>query len=114
MVRRVAPSGNDPSAEDAREMTEIHQLVDLARDLTEEIVDLAGVLLKAGADIHDTHREYVVPTLDLLTDVETRALLAATGDREAREALEGSIARLEHLRKEVLVECARHTDGERE
>jgi soluble P-type ATPase len=93
-------------------MDDTHELVDFARDSVDEIIALAGALLRSGADIELVHRKYVVPALELLADVETQALLASADDRGAHEVLRDTVVKLEHLRSKAHAERKRHADGD--
>ncbi len=93
-------------------MDQTDELIDLARSLAEDVVDLAGVLLRSGADLTRIHREYVVSALELLAEAETQALLSSAGDRAARKILESTVVQLERLQSEATDERDRYADGD--
>lgn len=88
-------------------MDKTHDLIGLARDATEEVVELSGDLLRSGADIARVQRDYVYTALDQLAEAEAQALLAVSGDRASGEALDGLVAGLKRLLDEVRHEHVR-------
>ena len=75
-------------------MDDVESLVGTARALTGEIFAHARTKLLAGADPGHTHRQ-VSMAIRLLEDVETYAILAASGDRDAENAIARRIHSLE-------------------
>lgn len=73
-------------------MGDVDRLVERAR----EIVALAVRDLRAGADVTNVERR-VALAIDVLEDLETYAVLAAAGDRGARNAMHRLLRRLEGL-----------------
>jgi hypothetical protein len=102
---------NDRSREDALCMDEVEELVQLARDLAEEVVGLAIELLSAGADIAHVQGRYVAVAVELLTDAEAQSLLAAGGDPDALAAQASIASELAGLRDRARAESSR--SGER-
>jgi hypothetical protein len=86
---------------------ETHGLIVLAREKAEEIVDLAGELLRSGADLARTHRGYVITALDQLAEAEAQALLASASDHRALEALESLVLALDRLPRKAYEEHER-------
>ncbi|HEX8714224.1 MAG TPA: hypothetical protein VF706_01540 [Solirubrobacteraceae bacterium] len=82
-------------------MDYISAQIDRARSLVEDLVDLAGELLRLEADIGRVHRRYVVGAFELLTEIEAQSLLAAAGNRSALPAIEGALGQLSRLRHEA-------------
>jgi hypothetical protein len=92
-------------------MNEVEELIQLARDLAEEVVGLAIELLSAGADVAHVQGRYVAVAVELLTDVEAHSLLAAGGDPDALAALGNIVAVLAGLRDSARAESSQ--SGER-
>ncbi len=84
--------------------------LDRARSLASEVVEIAGELLRSGTAAAWVHRHYVSKALDLLTEVEARSLLAASGDRSSFAALEDPVAQLSRLAREAVAELDRHSN----
>jgi hypothetical protein len=84
--------------------------LDRARSLVSEVVEIAGELLRSGAGAERVHRCYVSKALDLLTEVETRSLLAASGDRSSFAALEDPVDQLSRLAREAVHELDHRSD----
>ena len=72
-----------------------------ARELTSAIVTSGAQALDAGAPVDRIQREFVTPAVDLLTDAESRAVLAAGGDSTALEAIERVVIALDGLRAQL-------------
>jgi hypothetical protein len=92
-------------------MEEVEELVRIARDLAEQVVGFASVLLSAGADIAHVQGRYVDIAVELLADAEAQGLLAAGGDSDALAALVRVAGDLVSLRDTARTESSR--SGER-
>lgn len=93
-------------------MDKTRELIALAREQAEEVVDLAGDLLRLGAELARVHRKYVDATLDRLAEAEAEALLSSLGDRRAHKALEGLVVTLGRLRNEACEEHERQVEAD--
>jgi predicted nucleic acid-binding protein len=77
----------------------------LARGVAEETLSIAGRLMLARKEVERMSRVYAVPTTELMSDAETRAILASEGDEEALAALDMIIGRLTELRDQARAEA---------
>jgi hypothetical protein len=78
-------------------VSDLEQLMDLARTASRQVIARAGECMLAGAKMTRIHRRYVVPAVELLEEAETQAVLAAADDRNAIAAIERVIAQLDGL-----------------
>jgi imidazole glycerol phosphate synthase subunit HisF len=85
-------------------MSNLEQLIWLARILAEEIVGIAGELLLTGTEIEHVQSDYTMPAIKLLSEAEALAILASSGDRDALAALHQVTSRLAELRDHALEE----------
>lgn len=74
------------------------ETMQLARGLTEEVVRLASELLQAGADLARVQTHYTIAAIEILRDAEALGILAASGDQDARAALDETLSKLVSLR----------------
>jgi len=70
----------------------------LARGLTKEVVRLASELLQAGADLAHVQTHYTIAAIEILSEAEAFGVLAASGDQDARAALDETLSKLAGLR----------------
>jgi hypothetical protein len=85
-------------------MNRIEELIGMARDLAEGVVEIAGGLLSTGVDLTLAHIRYVAPAIELLSDAEMLALRAVADDGDALIALERATTALADLRDKALAE----------
>jgi hypothetical protein len=88
-------------------MERVDALISMARDLAEEVVDIAGDLLTAGLEIASVRDQYVAIAIKLLSDAEAQAVLATTGDQHALSALARTVEALANLRDKARGESKR-------
>jgi hypothetical protein len=82
-------------------MSDTDDLIGLARDLAEEVVDIASELLSAGIGIKRVQSRYVAVAVELLADAEAQGLRAAIGDSYALVELGRIATALAALRNEA-------------
>jgi hypothetical protein len=70
----------------------------LARGLAEETVRLARELLGAGTDLTHVQADYAIAAIEMLSEAEAHGVLAASGDQDARAALDETLSKLVSLR----------------
>lgn len=70
----------------------------LARDLAEEVVRLARELLQAGAELAYVQSVYTIAAIEILSEAEALAVLAASGEQAASAALDETLSQLAALR----------------
>lgn len=73
----------------------------LTRGLVEEVVRLAAETLQAGADLAHVQTHYVIAAIEILSEAEALGVLAASGDQDARTALDESLSKLAGLRDQA-------------
>ncbi|HSZ12640.1 MAG TPA: hypothetical protein VK790_01225 [Solirubrobacteraceae bacterium] len=95
-------------------MSNPEQMMQLARDLAEEVVGVAGELLLSDADVEHVQRRYTMPVIELLSEAEALGILAGTGDRYALAALHRVTSRLAGLKDEALAERTDQADEDNE
>ena len=94
-------------------MADVDELVKSGRILGDAVLRLASELLAAGVAPSRVHARYVAAAFELLEEVETRALLASAGDREAAGRLGLLVGELRQLGEEARAELRRQTDDDR-
>ncbi|MFI4993616.1 MAG: hypothetical protein ACHQCH_08400 [Solirubrobacterales bacterium] len=79
-------------------MSDADENMRLARGLTEEVVRLASELLQAGAELAHVQTHYTTAAIEILSEAEALGVLAASGDQDARAALDETLSKLAELR----------------
>jgi hypothetical protein len=92
-------------------MGDVEELVTTARGLLQGIVELAVRMLTLGVDADRVQRRYLAVAIELGEEVETRAVLASAGDRDAVRRLELLVRQLRALTEEAAAELVAHSDG---
>jgi hypothetical protein len=76
----------------------IDELMEEARDLTEEVSFLAQRMLARDEGVQIVHGDYVVPAIELLAGAERHAILASADDQDALREVEQIVSSLIRLR----------------
>jgi hypothetical protein len=84
-------------------MDELDRVVDGARDMVAEVVELATAQLSIGADPGEIQSSHVVPAIELMEEIEARALLAAEGDYGALAAIRSTFKELKAIRDRLIL-----------
>jgi hypothetical protein len=74
-------------------------------------VRLARELLQAGAELAYVQAVYTTAAIEMLGDAEALGVLAASGDQDAREALDEAVFKLAALRDRARRERDRGRSG---
>jgi hypothetical protein len=95
-------------------VTDVDDLVNAARTLSDAVLRLASELLATGVAPSRVQTRYVAAAFELLEEVETRAVLASGGDAEAIRRLALLVGELRDLGEEARAELRRQTDDDRD
>jgi hypothetical protein len=93
-------------------MDDVAETIGMARDLAGEVIDIAGDLLSAGLDIGHVQERYAVGAIELLSEAEAQAVLAASDDEDAVAALVRITGALADLRDEARANSTNQDDDD--